>query len=326
MIKLRKIRICVIGAGRWGLNHIKTLFSLNISVGCIDLDTKQLQKVKSIFPEINCSSSLRESFEEDFDGYIVATPPSTHAELAKLIISKHKPVLIEKPLSLSLKESKEIKSYLIKYNGKLIVGHQLLFHPAVLKIKSMINKGEIGDIQYIYSNRLNLGTVRTEENVFWSFAPHDISLFQFFSNSFPSKIFSMGGDFLQKNIHDTTITYLKYPNKIQGHIYVSWLHPFKEHRLVIIGSKGTLHFEDSAETPPLLFYEKDDSHDQNVLSLKNKISKKIEYEPVEPLVNELKYFIEIINGHPINKANIDEGIDVINILELASKSLNSNEL
>ena len=317
---MEKMKICVIGGGRWGVNHIKTLYSLNISVGCVDTKLNQLKKLKSQFHQIVCFSSIEESFRENFDGYVIATPAFTHAKLAKLIISNNKPVLVEKPLSVSVSQSKEIKSALNKYDGRLVVGHLLLFHPAIQKIKSMIDNGKIGEIQYIYSNRLNFGRVRTEENVFWSFAPHDISLFQFYSNSFPSKVFSLGGDFLQKNIHDTTITYLKYPNGIQGHIYVSWLHPFKEHRLVVIGSKGSLHFEDSINNKPLLFYEKDDS--KGILSLKNKIPKKIEYQSVLPLENELKYFIEVIKGKPTEIANIDEGMDVIKILEMASKSLN----
>jgi len=318
---LEEIKICVIGAGSWGRNHVKTLLPLNVTIGCIDTDLNQLQKIKSLFPKIICYSNFEESIKDNFDGYIIATPPSSHANLAQLIISNKKPVLVEKPLSLSVSESKKIKSHLIKHDGKLLVGHLLLFHPAIVKIKSMIDEGKIGKIQYIYSNRLNLGTVRSEENVFWSFAPHDISLFQFFSNSFPSDIYSTGGDFLQKNIHDTTITYLKYPNGIQGHIYASWLHPFKEHRLVLIGSKGSLHFEDSAQNKPLLFYEKDETEVQGMIKIKNKISKKIEYDPSLPLENELKYFIQIIKGDIIKKAGIDEGIDVIKILEMASKSL-----
>ncbi len=319
---MEEIKICVIGAGNWGRNHVKTLLSLNdVTVGCVDTDLKQLQKIKSLFPKIICYSNFEESIKDNFNGYIIATPPSSHAKLAQLIISNKKPVLVEKPLSLSVSESKKIKSHLVKHDGKLLVGHLLLFHPAIVKIKSMIDEGKIGKIQYIYSNRLNLGTIRSEENVFWSFAPHDISLFQFFSDSFPSDIYSTGGDFLQKNIHDTTITYLKYPNGIQGHIYVSWLHPFKEHRLVLIGSKGSLHFEDSAQNKPLLFYEKDETEALNTIKIKNKISKKIEYDPSLPLENELKYFIEIIRGDIIKKAGIDEGIDVIKILEMASKSL-----
>ncbi len=320
---MSKVKICVIGAGEWGLNHIKTLLDLNISVSCVDINKNKLKKAKLLFPGIITFSSVEESLSFNYNGYVIASPPSTHSELAKLLISKNKPVLVEKPLSLSVKESIEIKSFIDKFDGRLIVGHLLLFHPAIIKIKSMINQGSIGKIQYIYSNRLNLGTVRSHENVFWSFAPHDISLFQYFTSSYPLEVFSIGGDLLQKNIHDTTITYLKYPKKIQGHIYVSWLHPFKEHRLVIIGSKGTLHFEDSIESKPLLFYEKDSSANNN-LSLKNKTPIKIEYESEMPLKNELIYFIDIINGSQIKKANIDEGIDVIKILESASQSLNFN--
>ena len=321
---MKEVRICVIGVGRWGINHVRTLSKLNISIGCVDTKLEILKETKSLFPDISCFSTIEESFKEDFHGYIIATPPDTHRKLAKLIISNHKPVLIEKPLALSLKDSEEIKSYLVKYDGKLIVGHLLLFHPAIKKIKSMVKEGKIGNIQYIYSNRLNLGTVRNKENVFWSFAPHDISIFQFLTNSFPSEVISAGGDFLQKKIHDTTITYLKYPNGTQGHIYTSWIHPFKEHRLVVIGSKGSLCFEDSMKNKPLLFYDKNITTENNSLFLKNNVTNKIEYKYSDPLENELKYFIKIINGNEADRANINEGIDVVKILEMASEKLNHN--
>ena len=123
-------------------------------------------------------------------------------------------------------------------------------------MKALIDQGKIGKVQYMYSNRLNLGTVRTEENSLWSFAPHDISLFQYFTGSYPEKVTSTGGAFLQPHIHDTTMTVLEYPNNVKGHIYVSWLHPFKEHRFVIVGSKGMLMYEDSSDDKSLLFYEK----------------------------------------------------------------------
>lgn len=315
------MKICVVGIGHWGINHVKTLLSMNVKVGCVDKDPSKTMKARDLDFSIETFASLEESFKTDFNGYILATPASTHSELAKLLISKNKPVLIEKPLALSVKESKEIKSYVEKFDGKVVVGHLLLFHPAIIKIKSMIKEGKIGNIQYMYSNRLNLGRVRKEENVFWSLAPHDISLFQYFSSSYPSETRSIGGDLLQNKIHDTTITYLKYPNKIQGHIYVSWLHPFKEHRLVIIGSEGSLHFEDSLNENILQFYEKDFNLNSDSLSLKNKKPKNINYESEMPLQNELKYFIDVINGRPIEKANLDEGIDVVKILEVASKSL-----
>ena len=317
-------RICVIGGGNWGNKHIKTLIELEALVGVVDINDQQIMKIKKIFPHINHYNSLDKAIEANFDGYIIATPPSTHYALAKKIIKSQKPVLVEKPLSLSVEEGENLKKELKKVDGKLVVGHLLLFHPAILKIKSMIKEGMIGDIQYLYSNRLNLGKVRKEENVFWSFAPHDISLFQFFSDSFPDEVSSEGGAFLQKNIMDTTMTYLKYPNGINGHIYVSWLHPFKEHRLVIIGSKGTLHFEDSSIKKPLLFYEKDDINDFDLESLSPVAPREIEYVSKLPLQNELCYFIDIINGKMVDKCNIDEGINVLKILEMATNSSNLN--
>ena len=320
---MKKNSICVVGAGKWGKNHIRTLLLNDISVGCVEIDEKQLTKIKSSFRLNHCYSTIEEAINEDFDGYIIATPPNTHAELSKKIISNRKPVLVEKPLCLNVKEAEEIKHFLKKYNSKLVVGHLMLFHPAIKKIKSLIDKGSIGKIQYIYSNRLNLGTVRTEENVFWSFAPHDISLFQYFTDSFPDKVISHGSEFLQKNIHDSTVTYLKYPENIEGHIYVSWLHPFKEHRIVVIGSEGSIHYEDSAKNKPLLFYENFPLKNQKN-SAKNKKPKSIKYDPALPLDNILKYFINIVDGQNVSLANINEGIDNIKILEMASKSLNSN--
>tara|TARA_B100000029_G_C17558418_1_gene952459 strand:- start:45 stop:1013 length:969 start_codon:yes stop_codon:yes gene_type:complete len=318
-------KVCVIGGGSWGSKHIKTLIKLEALVGVVEINDQQGIKIKNLFPNITYYNSLDKAIEADFDGYIIATPPSTHYALAKKILKIQKPVLVEKPLSLSVKDGESLKKELIKVDGKLVVGHLLLFHPAILKIKSMIKEGMIGDIQYLYSNRLNFGKVRKEENVFWSFAPHDISLFQFFSNSFPDGITSVGGAFLQKNIMDTTMTYLKYPNGIHGHIYVSWLHPFKEHRLVIIGSKGTIHFEDSSIKKPLLFYEKDEFDGIDLESLRPVAPRKIEYDSKLPLENELYYFIDIINGKPVDKCNINEGIDVLKILEMASKSSNPNK-
>ncbi len=322
---MNNVSVCVVGVGYWGTNHIKNLLKLNIEVGCVDVNKERLQRTKTNYRSLNCFNSIEQSLKQNYDGYIIATPASTHAKLAKFLIKNNKPVLVEKPLSLSTEDSKDIESYIKRFHGKLIVGHLLLFHPAIKKMKSIIDEGQLGDIKYIYSNRLNQGKVRKEENVFWSFAPHDISLFQFFSGSFPTEVFSKGADFLQKSIHDTTITYFRYPNGIEGHIFVSWLHPFKEHRLVIIGSKGSLHFEDSNINKKLLFYEnlKSDESKKNI-PLKVK-PMEISYDKSQPLENELRYFIDIIKGKKIKIAGINEGIEVIRILEEATQSLNSKK-
>jgi len=311
---MKKNKICVIGAGKWGKNHIKTLKKLEILGGIIDKDPKNLASLKSKYPKVSCYDSYKSSLKENFDGYIISTPSITHAAIAKKILFDRKPVLVEKPLSLNLRDALEIKSILNETNGKLLVGHLLLLHPAIIRLKELISNGKIGKIQYIYSNRLNLGTIRKDENVFWSFAPHDLALFQYFTTSFPNEVFSVGGDFLQKDIHDTTMTYFKYPNDIHGHIYVSWLHPFKEHRLVIIGSKGSLHFESKTFGDELFFYKK-------LKKIKDVDPQKISFSSVKPLLNQLKYFNNVINGEKIIINGIDDAIDVIKLLEIATNSL-----
>ncbi len=317
-----KNNICVLGGGRWGLNHIKTLFSMKINnVGCVDNDHLQLKKIKSLFPKTNCFKSLKDSLDSNFDGYIIATPPFTHADLACKIIALNKPILVEKPLCLSIAELNKIKFYIEKYNGKLLVGHLLLFHPAIQKIKKIIDSGMIGKIQYMYSNRLNVGIVRKEENVLWSFAPHDVSIFQFLSKSFPEQVHSNGISFLQKNIHDVVMTSLKYKNGIKGHIFSSWVHPFKEHRLIVIGTKGAICFEDSSKEKEIIFYDKKIKINNKSIILENLPFKKIKYKSSSPLENELQYFLRYIKGEKNNLAGIKEGGDVIQILEMANKTL-----
>jgi len=205
-----------------------------------------------------------------------------------------------------------------------MVGHLLLFHPAFVKIKKIINDGKIGKIQYIYSNRLNLGSFRTDENVLWSFAPHDISLFNFFFEDSPESLVSSGVDILQKGIHDTSITSIKYGDSKMGHIFVSWLHPFKEHRFVIIGSKGMIHFEDTGEQKPLIFYDKSVKLGGKMPVTKGGGSYEISYDNDMPLKSQLEYFISKIDGGNLEKANGDSAVEVMRILDKATKSLNEN--
>ncbi|MFH1417515.1 MAG: Gfo/Idh/MocA family oxidoreductase, partial [Planctomycetota bacterium] len=248
--------VCVIGAGRWGKNHIKTLANLGHLAGIVDINADVLRKMQEAYPGVRTFASAQDAVEEDFDGFTIATPAETHDEIAEIILCHQKHVLVEKPLALTAARARSLHE-LAKRNGvNLMVGHVLLFHPAVCKIKELIEHGKIGKLQYVYSNRLNLGTVRTEENILWSFAPHDISIFQYIIGLTPTGVQSTGGAFLQPHIHDTTLTVLSYPDNIVGHIFVSWLHPFKEHRLVVIGSKGMFSFEDSSESKDLLFFEK----------------------------------------------------------------------
>jgi len=316
--------ICVVGAGQWGLNHVRTLEDLNCLGGVIDQDIRITEDIKFKYKNCQVFNSLEDSFSSNFDGYIVATQPSTHFKIAKKIIENKKPLLVEKPLTLNIEDSVQLNELAKENSVNLMVGHLLLFHPAFRKIKELIKNGVLGEVQYIYSNRLNLGRFRADENVFWSFAPHDISLFNYFFNELPLNISSEGIAILQNKIHDTSITSFKYSKNRMGHIFVSWLHPFKEHRFVIVGSEGMVSFEDSIENKPLTFYDKKVEFADSVPTPKTGKSYNIEYENKFPLTEELKYFISKIDSDTLEIANGDSAVDVMKVLDRATKSLMDN--
>ncbi len=321
---MKQKRICLVGAGAWGRNHVRTLNELNLLAAVVEKSPRVMEEIANQYPGINLFSDLDTAFDQHFDGFIIATPPNTHLELAEKIIRKGIPVLIEKPLTLNYEDALKLSEISSLNNHRTLVGHVLLFHPAIEKMKHLIEEGRIGDLQYIYSNRLNLGTIRSQENVFWSFAPHDVSIFQYFTESFPQLVTSRGGAFIQKGIHDITLTHLTYPGGVQGHIFVSWLHPFKEHRLVVVGSKGMLRFEDSAAGKPLLLYDKGVKWEQGIPVNREGPTEKIPYESNLPLTEEIRYFEKILDGQPVDKATLASGLEVIKILELATESLMRN--
>lgn len=314
-------KICVVGAGRWGKNHIKTLDGLGSLGGIVESDDSTLSHFKELYPEAAVFQNIREAVKEDFAGYTVATPAHTHLKIARFILEQKKPVLVEKPMALTAEDARELKSLAEKKNVPLMVGHVMLFHPAIIKIRELIKNGKIGKLEYIYSNRLNLGTVRTEENILWSFAPHDISIFQYFIEDMPLEVVSRGGAFLQPHIQDSTMTILTYPDNIVGHIFVSWLHPFKEHRLVVIGSRGMLSFEDSSPEKNILFYEKGIDWIQGEPVKRDGPTEVIDYNKKMPLTEELQYFINRIEDGKVEKSGGRNAIEVLEILEKATESL-----
>ncbi len=316
-----KKNICVVGAGYWGKNHIRVLNRLNALKGIVELDYNILKTFTNKYPDVNGHSNIESALNEDYDGFIIATPAKTHFKIAKIIMNAKKHLLIEKPMTLSIEEARElvVLSEINKVNA--MVGHVLLFHPAVKKINEMLINGEIGDLQYVYSNRLNLGKVRTEENVFWSLAPHDIAIFQYLTGSIPKKINARGSTFLQKGIPDSTLTQLEYENGVRGHIFVSWLHPFKEHRLVVIGSEAMISFEDSLEDKPLKLYSKKIDIRSGIPEKVDGPVKMIPFENKMPLDIELEYFINHLSNVKPKISNVEHGYEVVKTLVDASKQI-----
>jgi len=311
----------VIGAGYWGKNHINTLSKLNALKGVVELNKNTLNSFVSSYPSIKGHSNIEDALFEDYDGFTIATPAKTHFQIAKKVIKTGKSLLIEKPLTLSVEEAEELVSLTEENGVNAMVGHVLLFHPAVMKIKKMIENGDIGDLQYIYSNRLNLGKVRTEENVFWSLAPHDIAIFQYLTNSIPKKVSANGSTFLQEGIPDSTLTQLEYKNGVKGHIFVSWLHPFKEHRLVVIGSEAMISFEDSLDDKPLKYYSKKIDFNSGIPEKIDGPVKMIPFDKRMPLEIELEYFINHLTDEKPIISNIHHGFEVVKILVEASNQI-----
>ena len=310
-------RICVIGGGKWGQNHIRTLFQMGNLGGIVEASAARLEELLKQYT-VAGFSNLDEAIAAGFDGYTIAAPAPLHYEIAKKLLEKGQHVLVEKPMTLSAETSLELVELAEKNEAQLMVGHVLLFHPAIRKIKELIDSGKIGQLYYLYSTRLNLGTVRTEENVFWSFAPHDISVLDYFVGHPAEQIESKGTKFLQKNVYDYTMTQLTYPGNVHAHIFVSWLHPFKEQRLVVIGSKGMISFDDSSAEKEIQFYDKHIEFDRGIPIKIENPTEIIPYDKKQPLAEELRYFVENLDGK-IEIADGRSGYEVVKVLEKAQE-------
>jgi UDP-2-acetamido-3-amino-2,3-dideoxy-glucuronate N-acetyltransferase len=317
-------RLAIIGCGKWGINHVRTAYNLlnsNLRIVC-DLNTSARRKVQAISKTIPFTTNLEDVLkDQDINSVIIATPPSTHHETAKHCLEHGKHVLVEKPITLVADDARDLVRIALEKERVLMVGHVLLYHPAIIKLKEGIDRGRIGKIMYIYSNRLNLGTIRSEENILWSFAPHDISIIQYLTESYPIYIDAKGANFLQNNIEDTTLTYLVYPNNIHAHIFVSWLHPFKEHRLIVVGSRGMMVFEDNLKQNKLRFYPNGFQDSNGRYEKFEGDYEVIDYDDSQPLTNEQKHFFDAVLLETKPLSDGQHALEVLDILEKAQSRL-----
>ena len=318
------MNVALIGAGDWGKNLARALYQLKIlKVICDPSDEVHLRK-KAKYPDVQLSSSFSEILTQpDINGVVIATPAIMHFAMVKEALLAGKHVFVEKPLALTEREGQELNKLAKQVNRVLFVGHILHYHPAILKIKEMVQSGELGKLQYIYSNRLNLGKIRKEENILWSFAPHDISVILSLVGEEPSFVKAIGSSILHPETPDTTLTHLKFPGGASAHIFVSWLHPFKEQKLVVVGNNKMVVFDDTVCVEKKLTV-----YPHNILwKGATPISEKKDGVPIdlsadwkEPLLEECKAFVDGIHGKPV-LTNGDEGLRVLRVLKQAQSSL-----
>jgi UDP-2-acetamido-3-amino-2,3-dideoxy-glucuronate N-acetyltransferase len=318
-----KRNIALMGAGYWGKNHLRNLYQLGLLHSVLDKSEKITAELKVDFPDINFISDEKKIIENpEVKAVVIAVPAILHYSLTKKFLMAGKDVLVEKPLSLTVKEGEELVELADKKRKILMVGHILQYHPAVIKLKELVVKKELGDVRYIYSNRLNIGKLRTEENVLWSFAPHDISLIlMLMDNKVPKKISAVGGAYINKKIYDTTITIFEFENSVKAHLFVSWLHPYKEQKLVVVGSKKMAVFDDISEEKLCIYPHEIKLEDGGIPVVHRADYISIDFVPRQPLKEELLHFSECVSSRNLPKTDGREGLRVLKILEMAEKSL-----
>ncbi len=313
--------IAVIGVGTWGKNLARVFDELNVLNTVCDTCATNFAGVK-ISPAVRQTTDLNTVLSDpEITAVAIATPAATHYEIVRAAILADKDVFVEKPLALELAQAEELVHLAEEKERILMVGHILRYHPVVIKLSEMIEQGDLGRIEYIYSNRLNLGRLRTEENILWSFAPHDISVILALVGERPVMVAAHGEAFLQKNIPDVTWTTLEFPSGIHAYTFVSWLHPFKEQRLVVVGSREMAVFEDGGEAK-LACYPHDIRWQGGKIPVALKGERRlIDIPRDEPLRQECEHFLESLATRIPPRTDGYEGLRVLEVLTAAQESL-----
>ncbi len=316
------VNVAVVGAGYWGKNLVRNFNELGVLHTICDSDPAILKKFQEKYPGKEFQGSFQAMLQNpDINAVVIATPAETHFEMAKsaLLASKH--VFVEKPLAMIVSEAEVLHQLAVRQNLRLMVGHILLYHPAIIKLKEIINSGELGKINYVYSNRLNLGKIRSEENILWSFAPHDISAILYLLEEMPSQVVAQGGNYLNQEIADVTISVLSFKSGVKSHIFVSWLHPNKEQKLIIVGDKKMAVFDDTIIEGKLQIHDKGVEWVRRQPVLRKNGATIVPIETYEPLKAECQHFLECTESGTIPRTDGINGIKVLRVLNACQKSL-----
>ena len=319
-------QIALVGCGYWGKNLCRNFHALGALAAVVDATENGQATARTLAPDAQITNSLDEVLRNDqIQGIALATPAETHAELAIQAMRAGKDVFVEKPMALSISDAEAMQKVAHETGRILMVGHLLEYHPAVLKLRELIDSGELGKINYVYSNRLNFGKVRTEENVLWSFAPHDVAVILRLLGQSPIDISASGGAYLTKGIADVTVSNLRFSDDSRAHIFVSWLHPYKEQRLVVIGDQKMAIFNDvNPMGEKLCVYPQSVEFDGTLPILKKEDAEFIEHANTEPLRQECAHFLECMKSRNKPLTDAQSGIEVLKVLHACQSSIEQN--
>jgi len=311
----------VVGCGYWGKNLIRNFSELgSLRVVC-DVDSDRAGSLAAKYDVDSCTSFSELLARSDIQAVVIAAPAAEHFALAKKAMLANKDVFVEKPLALSVEEGEQLADLSVTTGRILMVGHLLHYHPAIRKLKELIREGALGKIEYIYSSRLNFGKLRTEENILWSFAPHDISAILHLLDEEPTSVAANGGAYLNPTITDVTMTSCSFASGVTAHIFVSWLHPFKEQKLVIVGDRQMAVFDDTEPVRKLVLYPHQVDWVERHPIAKRSEGQVVDLPANEPLKMECQHFLDCVATRSKPETDGWNGVRVLRVLNAAERSL-----
>lgn len=315
-----KKNIAVVGCGHWGKNLVRNFAELGSLIAICDPNKELAKSYADKYDVMNLSFDEIIS-NQTIHGVVLAVPAKLHASMAIKAMKAGKHLYVEKPLAMNENEANEMLIIANEYNVKLMVGHLLQYHPIFETIRNLVKANKLGKINYIYSNRLSFGKVRSEEDVIWSFAPHDISMILSLAGEVPEKVRLASTKILQSNIADIATIHMEFKDGLKSHISVSWLHPHKEQKLVVVAEDAMIVFDDTKQwNEKLAFYPHSVQKFDSIPILKKADVEYIIVEESEPLKNECQHFIDVINDDILPLTDGEEGLRVLKVLSAASLS------
>jgi predicted dehydrogenase len=313
-------KIGVVGLNYWGPNLVRNFNDIAELSWLCDLDEQHLSSLGSRYPQAKTTTRFEDLLEDDeLDAVVIATPVPTHYSLAKQALEAGKHVFVEKPPAMRAVEMEELVSLAAEKDLVLMPGHLLLYHPGVLKVKELIERGELGDVLCVYGNRVNLGIVRSNENALWSLGVHDLSVILYFLDEDPELATAQGSASIHPGVQDVVFCFLRFPSGKIAHMHLSWLDPHKMRKMTVVGDEKMVVFDDMEPERKVTVYEKRAGAAGELYSGDISIPK---ISTDEPLRLECTYFLELIDGQHDKSKVAHDGARVVRALEMLTNSLN----